>query len=133
MLNINMGHNKELMQKCRRLWEYASFVEQVNQNLDSGYSMERAVNTAIDTCILLKSRSEVLLMFLTEYDEKLHMENTFEEGRETGFEQGKQQILLLSQILLNENRIDDLKKAYTDEQYLESLLLEFHLEKPEIR
>ena len=121
------------MQKCRRLWEYASFVEQVNQNLDSGYSMERAVNTAIDTCILLKSRSEVLLMFLTEYDEKLHMENTFEEGRETGFEQGKQQILLLSQILLNENRIDDLKKAYTDEQYLESLLLEFHLEKPEIR
>lgn len=133
MLNINMGHNKELMQKCRRLWEYASFVEQVNQNLDNGYSMERAVNTAIDTCILLKSRSEVLLMFLTEYDEKLHMENTFEEGRETGFEQGKQQILLLSQILLNENRIDDLKKAYTDEQYLESLLLEFHLEKPEIR
>ncbi len=149
MLNINMGHNKELMQKCRRLWEYASFVEQVNQNLDSGYSMERAVNTAIDTCIqqnilkdiLLKSRSEVLLMFLTEYDEKLHMENTFEEGREaglrqgteTGFEQGKQQILLLSQMLLNENRIDDLKKAYTDEQYLESLLLEFHLEKPEIR
>lgn len=136
-----MGHNKELMQKCRRLWEYASFVEQVNQNLDSGYSMERAVNTAIDTCIqqnilkdiLLKSRSEVLLMFLTEYDEKLHMENTFEEGRETGFEQGKQQILLLSQILQNENRIDDLKKAYTDEQYLESLLLEFHLEKPEIR
>jgi hypothetical protein len=128
-----MGHNKELMQKCRRLWEYASFVEQVNQNLDNGYSMERAVNTAIDTCILLKSRSEVLLMFLTEYDEKLHMENTFEEGRETGFEQGKQQILLLSQILLNENRIDDLKKAYTDEQYLESLLLEFHLEKPEIR
>lgn len=120
-----MGHNKELMQKCRRLWEYASFVEQVNQNLDSGYSMERAVNTAIDTCILLKSRSEVLLMFLTEYDEKLHMENTFEEG--------KQQILLLSQMLLNENRIDDLKKAYTDEQYLESLLLEFHLEKPEIR
>ena len=128
-----MGHNKELMQKCRRLWEYASFVEQVNQNLDSGYSMEHAVNTAIDTCILLKSRSEVLLMFLTEYDEKLHMENTFEEGRETGFEQGKQQILLLSQMLLNENRIDDLKKAYTDEQYLESLLLEFHLEKPEIR
>ena len=133
MLNINMGHNKELMQKCRRLWEYASFVEQVNQNLDSGYSMERAVNTAIDTCILLKSRSEVLLMFLTVYDEKLHMENTFEEGRETGFEQGKQQILLLSQMLLNENRIDDLKKAYTDKQYLESLLLEFHLEKPEIR
>ncbi len=72
-------------------------------------------------------------MFLTEYDEKLHMENTFEEGRETGFEQGKQQILLLSQMLLNENRIADLKKAYTDEQYLESLLLEFHLEKPEIR
>lgn len=147
MFNINLGHNQELMQNCRRLWEYARFVAEVNQNLDSGCSMERAVNTAIDTCIqqdilkdiLQKSRSEVLLMFLTEYDEKLHMEHTFEEGRvagleqghKTGLEQGKQQIILLSQHLLNENRMEDLKKAYTDEQYLEKLLNEFHLEKPD--
>lgn len=70
-------------------------------------------------------------MFLTEYDEKLHMEHTFEEGRVAGLEQGKQQIILLSQHLLNENRMEDLKKAYTDEQYLEKLLYEFHLEKPD--
>ena len=28
-------------------------------------------------------------MFLTEYDEKLHLDKTFEEGRETGLEQGR--------------------------------------------
>lgn len=75
-------------------------------------------------------------MFLTEYDEKLHMENTFEEGREAGLEQGRKlgleqgqkQILLLTQKLLDEGRLDDLKKASSDEQYRELLLKEFQLD-----
>lgn len=136
MLNINLGHNQKLMQDCRRLWEYASFVDKVNANLNNGYPIDRAVNTAIDTCIqqdilkdlLIQSRSEVLLMFLTEYDEILHMENTFEEGRVAGLEQGKKQILLLTQKLLDEGRLDDLKKASSDEQYRELLLKEFQLD-----
>lgn len=143
MLNINMGHNVELMQNCRRLWEYAAFVETVNTNLDNGYSLDHAVNTAIDTCIqqnilkdiLTQSRSEVLLMFLTEYDEKLHMEHTFEEGREAGLEQGfmqgQKQILFMTQKLLDANRLEDLKKASFDEEYREILLKEFHLEQEE--
>lgn len=147
MLNINMGHNVELMQNCRRLWEYAAFVETVNTNLDNGYSLDQAVNTAIDTCIqqnilkdiLTQSRSEVLLMFLTEYDEKLHMEHTFEEGREAGLEQGfmqgqksgQKQILYLTQKLLDANRLEDLKKASSDEKYREILLKEFHFEQEE--
>ena len=141
MLNINLGHNRQLMQDCRRLWEYAKFVDEVNRNLDSGYSIDRAVNTAIDTCIrqdilkdlLIQSRSEVLLMFLTEYDEKLHME----QGRRLGLEQGQklvleqgqklgqEQILFLTQKLLAEGRLEDLKKASSDEQYREMLLKEF--------
>jgi len=136
MLNINLGHNQRLMQDCRKLWEYAKFVEEVRLNLDSGYPIDRAVNTAIDSCIqqdilkdiLIQSRSEVLLMFLTEYDEKLHMEHTFEEGREVGLEQGQKQILLLTQMLLNENRLEDLKKASSDAQFRKILLNEFHLD-----
>lgn len=147
MLNINMGHNMELMRSCRRLWEYAAFVETVNTNLDNGYSLDQAVNTAMDTCIrqdilkdiLTQSRSEVLLMFLTEYNEKLHMEQTFEEGREAGLEQGlkqgqklgQEQILFLTQKLLSDNRLEDLKKASSDEQYREILLKEFHLRQQE--
>lgn len=59
-------------------------------------------------------------MFLTEYDEKLHMEHTFEEGREAGLEQGfmqgQKQILFMTQKLLDANRLEDLKKASFDEE-----------------
>ncbi len=139
MLNINLGHNEALMQRCHRLWEYAKFVDEVNQNLDHGYSLERSVNTAIDTCIqqdilkdlLVQSRSEVLLMFLTEYDEKQHMKYTFEEGREAGLAEGREagqgQILFLTQKLLTENRLEDLKRVSVDKEYLKKLLEEFHL------
>ena len=33
MLNINYGHNRALMEKCRRLKEYAIFVDTVRENL----------------------------------------------------------------------------------------------------
>lgn len=80
-------------------------------------------------------------MFLTEYDEKLHMEHTFEEGREAGLEQGfmqgqksgQKQILYLTQKLLDDNRLEDLKKASFDEEYRKILLKEFHLEQEEKR
>lgn len=75
------------MQNCGRLREYARFVYEVKQSLSFGMPLERAVNTAIDTCIqqdvlkdiLMQSKSEILEMFLTEYDKKLHMENTYRE------------------------------------------------------
>ncbi len=75
-------------------------------------------------------------MFLTEYDEKLHLDKTFEEGRETGLEQGRKlgleqgqdQILFLMSQLLKENRLEDLDKALSDKHYLITLLHEYHLD-----
>ena len=93
MLNINRGHNKELMNKCRRLWEYSEFVSEVEEQLKAGLSRDEAIQSAIDHCIeqgiltdILKSeKSEVLhMIFLTEYDEKKHLRHTFEEGKEEG-------------------------------------------------
>ena len=156
MLNINLGHNLPLMQDCRRLWEYSAFMDEVSRNLGRGFSLERAVNAAMDNCIrqdilkdiLLQSRSEVLLMFLTEYDEKFLLDQTFEEGRETGLEQGlkqgrklgleqgqklgleqgQEQILFLISRLLEENRLEDLDKALSDKHCLITLLHEYHLD-----
>ena len=135
MLNINMGHNKELMNSCHRLWEYARFVEEVSRNLQTGMALERAVNEAADACIqqnvlkdiLIQSRSEVLLMFLTEYDQKQHLENTFEEGRELGFEQGQNQMIRLYEKLQEENSLQDWEKALSDEQYRDSLYKKYNL------
>ena len=40
------------------------------------------------TDILLAEKGMVLHMLLTEYDEKKHLKNTFEEGRKEGLEEG---------------------------------------------
>ena len=98
MLNINRGHNRELMAKCRRLWEYSEFVAEVNGNLDSGMSLKASVMKAMDTCIdqdiladiLQKNQSEVFAMLLTEYDEKKHMKLLYREGEQAGFQRGEQ-------------------------------------------
>lgn len=92
MLNINRGHNREMMTKCRRLWEYSEFIAEVNDNLDRNMTVKAAIRKAIDSCIengiledvLRKNRAEVLHMFLTEYDEKKHMRTIYREGYEKG-------------------------------------------------
>lgn len=98
MLNINRGHNQELLWKCKRLWEYSEFISEVNDNLAKGYSLKRAVATAMDACIergiladiLEKNRAEVVHMILTEYDEKRHMKSIYKEGYEEGEQAGRQ-------------------------------------------
>ncbi len=96
VLNINRGYNRALMDKCHRLWEYSELSCEVEENIGKGMRREEAVQTAIDTCIergilkdiLLAEKGMVLHMLLTEYDEKKHLRNTFEEGRKEGLEEG---------------------------------------------
>lgn len=96
VLNINRGHNGELMEKCRRLWEYSEFSAEIEENMKSGMNRKEAVESAMDSCIekgilrdiLIKEKAEVLHMLLTEYDEKKHLRNTYREGMEAGMEIG---------------------------------------------
>ena len=68
MLNINYGHSRALMEKCRRLREYAVFVNTVRENLKRPLPLREAVSSAVDTCIennvlrdiLLKQKAEVI-------------------------------------------------------------------------
>lgn len=101
--NINYGHNKELMENCRRLHDYAYLVEQIRANQKRGQELAKAVNQAIADCIennilrefLLKHRGEVQNVLLTEYDERLHIWNekqiSQEEGIRIGMERGVKQ------------------------------------------
>ena len=96
MLNINYGHNRELMEKCRRLKEYAIFVDMVRKNLAKGAPLEEAVTRAADICIdqgiledlLKKQKAEVVRMALENYDlekyEKAIKKESYEEGVEHG-------------------------------------------------
>ena len=73
MLNINYGHNYELMEKCRRLEEYSAFVAEVRKALAEGGNQRQAVDDAIDTCIekgvlrdiLIKERAAIMNMVLS--------------------------------------------------------------------
>ena len=101
VINVNSGHNAELMNKCRRLMHYSLFVARIRQNTDGGMAMEQAIDEAISYCIehdilrdiLLKNRSEVRHMLLTEFDEKKFAKSMWEEGRETGYTEGRDDIL----------------------------------------
>lgn len=81
MLNINYGKNRELMEQCRKLKEYAQFIERIRACQDSGMTVEEAVGAAVDSCIaqgiladiLSKHRAEVINVFLTDYDDELRM------------------------------------------------------------
>ncbi len=97
MLNINYGNNRELMEQCRRLREYAQFIAAIRDFQDNGMSAEAAVNAAVDLCIkqgilediLSSHRAEVIAMFLTDYDEQSHMAMERDEWTEAGRAEGK--------------------------------------------
>lgn len=77
VFNINLGHNKELMDKCKALHDYAVFVDMVRR-YQKTMSIKLAVNQAVNECIaanvladfLATNKAEVIKMSLYEYDEK---------------------------------------------------------------
>jgi hypothetical protein len=107
MLNINYGHNKELMERCRKLKEYAQFIDIIRHYLreNKQWSNEQAISKAIDDCIqnnilrdiLQKERLRVMASILSEFDEvgykEMIRQEAYEEGHEAGLEEGREQEL----------------------------------------
>ena len=116
VLNVNEGHNAELMQHCSTLNEYAQYVARV-RHYASDMPLNEAVKHAVDECIregilaefLTQNRNEVISMSIFEYDKELEEkklrkaeyeagfsdgeksghETGFSEGRESGFSEGQ--------------------------------------------
>ena len=139
MLNINYGHNQELMKHCRRLEEYSIFVQCVREYIQSEPSVEDALEKAIDTCInqdvladfLKKHRAEVTNMILTTYDKDLYEKTLKEDAREEGREEIRAELnefKLLNKYLLKSKRYNDLERATEDIEYQKKLLKEFGIE-----
>jgi hypothetical protein len=136
MLNINRGHNRELMERCQRLWEYAEFIGCVKANLQEGMVINDAIWAAIDDCtqrgiltdVLSRCKSEVFHMILTEYDEKKIKEYWRKESEQIGEERGKECINRLIQCMIADGRMDDLKRSAEDAAYQKELLKSYGLE-----
>lgn len=90
VLNVNYGHNAKLMEKCIRLMHYSQFIARINQNIMNGMPVAVAIDNAINYCIandiltdiLIKNRSEVRHMLLTEFDEKKFAKTMWKEKTE---------------------------------------------------
>ena len=100
VLNVNQGHNPELMEVCHTLWEYAEYTGRVRK-----YAKEQpiaeAVERAITECIregilkefLEKNRREAKNVSIYEYDQEKHIrqerEEAWEAGEKAGWEAGE--------------------------------------------
>ena len=97
-LNINEGHNSQLMEQCQILREYAQYVAKVREyarrkELDE--AVEQAVNDCIQSGILAeflrKHKSEVIAMSIFEYDKEEEERKLREAEYEAGVEAGKKE------------------------------------------
>ena len=76
-ININEGHNPELMEQCQTLKEYAQYVNCVRRYAKK-FELADAVEQAVDECIhknilsefLRKNKAEVIAMSIFEYDKE---------------------------------------------------------------
>lgn len=99
MLNINFGKNKELMNSCQTIREYAILIDKIRTYQKSYGTLEEAVDKAVNECIengvlaefLLEQKAEVIDVVLTEYDEEKTMQMFKEQGIEEGIELGRVQ------------------------------------------
>ena len=97
MLNINYGHNKELMERCQKLKEYAQFIDIIRHYLreNEQWTNEQAISKAIDDCIqnnilrdiLQKERLRVMASILSEFDEVGYKEMIRQEAYEDAYEE----------------------------------------------
>jgi hypothetical protein len=94
--NINSGHSKAIVEKCRELEWYSAFTARVREYKAQTGNNEKAMKMAINYCIehnilrdfLETHASEVLNMLLSEWNTEdwgaVHREEGWEEGIEKG-------------------------------------------------
>ena len=96
VLNVNVGHNAELMQHCNTLNEYAQYVARV-RHYAADMSLDQAVERAVDECVregilaefLTRNRNEVISMSIFEYDKELEEKKLRKAEYEAGFSEGE--------------------------------------------
>ena len=93
VLNVNQGHNPELMEACHTLWEYAEYTGRVRK-----YAKEQPIAEAVEQAItegilkefLEKNRREAKNVSIYEYDQEKHIRQEREEAWEAGEKAGRE-------------------------------------------
>ena len=92
MLNINKGHNHEIMDKCLALFQYSDFIAKVKEyrkTLPIKEAVDKAVNYAISGNYLdgffKKHKESIMQFYLSEFHEEAFRKGMHDEGYEEGF------------------------------------------------
>ncbi len=101
MLNINAGHNPELLRACKTLADYAQYTARIRRYA-AEMPIEEAVECTITECIregileefLRKYRAEAKRMSIYEYDQARHIRQEREEAWEEGWQEGRRDIAI---------------------------------------
>ena len=100
MFNVNYGKNRELMETCQPLREYAWMVDRVREHQRVLQNLEAAVDVTIDEMpesfvirkLIELNRAGVKKMFLTEYDEEKMKEQERKEAFADGVDEANQRM-----------------------------------------
>ena len=129
ILNINYGHNKEILLKCRVLEEYSLFVQCVRKHLAKENIRDIAINNAIDECVnnnilrdfLTKCKAEVIGMLDYEHSVLKEWEKLCKGYIEEGYEKRqpevdalKKEVAEAEQEAVEAKQRADLEKARAD-------------------
>ena len=99
MVNINLGKNPDVLAACEALMGYSTLVSKIRSGLLAGLNNIEAIRAAVNECIengilkeyLISKKSEVIEMFMTEYNEDEVREMFKRDGREEGRTEGREE------------------------------------------
>ena len=87
-INVNYGHNEILQKKCKALYDYGVYINEIRKGLDKKMPLDQAVNEALDYVIKQKlldgffkeHKAEVKAVSITEFDQELYDKCRRREG-----------------------------------------------------
>lgn len=134
MVNINKGHNSDILKQCAALEGYTVLIRKIVEYRKL-VPIEAAVRRAMDYCIengylvefLSAHKEEVFNMSLTEFDEKEFIEMIRNEGREEAHDEGEELFASLIKKLYADGRESDVLNVSINKSFRKQLMKEYAL------
>ena len=102
VININLPEGHALLKKCRPLYEYSWFIQQIKNYLAEGMSRDEAIARVIQDCerqgimveFVREHGTEAMNMIFTQFNMDDALKSNYEEGVEDGVDIGREVSLI---------------------------------------
>ncbi len=129
MININPSANHPILSKCRPLYEYSAFIQQIHNYILLGNTRDESISMAMEYCIkqgimvdfIQLYGTEVRNMIFTEFN----LEDALEVRGEEKFEEGIARVNSLIQKLIQDGRQEEIERVVSDKAYQNMLFEEY--------